>query len=194
VILLFDAMGTVVHEPFVEDVPAFFDMPLEQLVPLLSFEAWCEFETGAIDEAEFRRRFFRDGRDWDYDGLLAVMRRAYRFVDGMEPLLAELRAAGADMHILSNYPSWYRIIEEEVGVARYLPWSFVSCDTGVRKPAPEAYLGAARTLAAAPADCLLIDDRRDNVEAARAVGMRAVRFRTADELRSGLAEYSAWPE
>ena len=185
-VLLFDAMGTIVREPFVDDVPAFFDCELAELVPQLSYEAWADFEKAIIDEAEFRRRFFRDGRAWDYDGLIATLRRAYRYIDGMEQLLAELHAAGATMHILSNYPCWYRIIEEQLAVSRYAPWTFVSCETGVRKPDPEAYLGAARTLGVTPADCLFIDDRPDNVAAARAVGMQAIRFRDTAGLRAAL--------
>jgi HAD superfamily hydrolase (TIGR01509 family) len=196
VILLFDAMSTIVHEPFVKEVPAFFEMPLEELVPQLSYDAWVEFEKGAIDEGEFQRRFFKDGRSWDYDGLVAMLRRTYRYVDGMEALLAELAAANTPMHILSNYPSWYQIIEDRLAVTRFLPWTFVSCDTGVRKPDRDAYLGAARTLGTSPERCLFIDDRRDNVTAARAVGMQAIEFRGTDDLRAQLqlAQHAAGTE
>jgi phosphoglycolate phosphatase-like HAD superfamily hydrolase len=29
-------------------------------------------------------------------------------IEGMEEVLAKLQAAGYDMHIMSNYPVWYR--------------------------------------------------------------------------------------
>jgi FMN phosphatase YigB (HAD superfamily) len=90
------------------------------------------------------------------------------------------------MHVLSNYPTWYLMIEERLGLSRYLPWSFVSCRTGVRKPDPEAFLGAARALALPPGACLFIDDHPANVEAARAVGMQALRFEGAASLRAEL--------
>lgn len=186
-ILLLDAMGTVVAEPFVDAVPAFFGTSLADLVPQLSYEAWCAFECGDIDEDAFRRRFFRDGRDYDHAGLVATLRDAYRYVRGMEELLADLAAAGVDMHILSNYPPWYRMIEDKLRVSRYAAWSFVSCDTGLRKPDPEAFRYACRHLGASPADCVFVDDRADNCAAARDVGLRAIQFEGARALRASLA-------
>ena len=91
------------------------------------------------------------------------------------------------MHALSNYPCWYRLIEERLQLSRYVAWSFVSCETGVRKPAPEAYLHASRTLNVAPERCLFVDDRERNCDAARAVGMDAIVFRSAEQLRQELA-------
>jgi HAD superfamily hydrolase (TIGR01509 family) len=79
------------------------------------------------------------------------------------------------------------MIEERTGLARYVPWSFVSCKTGVRKPDPEAYLGAARLLGVAPAECLFIDDRAVNCKSAEAVGMPSVLFSDAASLRRELA-------
>jgi hypothetical protein len=32
----------------------------------------------------------------------------YDYIDGMEPLLARLQAAGYPLHLMSNYPMWYR--------------------------------------------------------------------------------------
>ena len=90
------------------------------------------------------------------------------------------------MHALSNYTPWYRMVEERTGLSRYVPWSFVSCKTGVRKPDPEAYLGAARLLGVAPSECLFIDDRAVNCEAAEAVGMPSIVFSDAALLRKEL--------
>ncbi len=114
------------------------------------------------------------------------MANAYRWLEGMEELVADLRRAGASLHALSNYSPWYRLIEERLAVSRYVAWSFVSCDTGVRKPDPQAYLGPARALGVDPADCVFVDDREANCRAARAVGMDAIRFRGAGDLRTEL--------
>jgi HAD superfamily hydrolase (TIGR01509 family) len=161
-------------------------MPLAELVPLLSFDAWAEFESGAIDEATFERRFFRDGRAYDHRGLVDTLTEAYRWLPGMEALVRDLAAAGIEMHVLSNYPPWYRIIDHRLGISRYMPWTFVSCQTGVRKPAPEAFAGPLRALARDPADVLFVDDREANCDAARALGICSIRFESADALRTVL--------
>ena len=185
--LLLDVMGTLVYDPFYHEVPAFFGMTLDELIAAKTPSTWAEFELGEIDEATLARRFFADGRSFDLDGLKACMRDAFRYLDGIEALLVELAGRGHELHALSNYAPWYRLIEERLGLSRHLAWSFVSCDTGARKPAPEAYLLAARELERAPADCVFVDDREENVAAARALGFDSLRFESAAQLRAELA-------
>lgn len=188
VVLLLDIMGTVVHDPFFEEVPAFFGLKLQELIELKHPTAWVEFESGLIDEQAFFAKFFRDGRRIDGLGLKEHMRLAYRWVAGMQPLLEELHRTGVPMHALTNYPPWYRLIEQRLGLSRYLQWSFVSCETGVRKPDHESYLGAARRLRRHAHECIFVDDRTINCEAARQVGMTAVRFVDAASFRSWLVD------
>lgn len=172
-------MGTLVTEPYVEDVPKFFGMTLEELFAVKDHTAFLDFEHGRIDELTYGARFFMDGRGLDIEGLKAALYASYQWMDGVEALLAHLGAAGYRIHALSNYSVWYRLIEDKLGLSRYLSWSFVSCLTGHRKPDPEAYLFPARALGVSPESCVFIDDRPKNVDGARRVGMPAV-LRTPD--------------
>ena len=97
------------------------------------------------------------------------------------------------MHTLSNYPAWYRVIEEQVGLSRYVKWTCVSCLTGARKPAAEAFLAATRLTGRAPAECVLIDDSRENCAGAEGVGMAAIHFQNAAELRRELTARGLLP-
>jgi FMN phosphatase YigB (HAD superfamily) len=135
-----------------------------------------EFELGKLEEEQFYASFFQDGTAIDGAGLKRCVAGAYRWVEGMEPLLAELQAQGVAMHALSNYPSWVDLIDQRLGLSRYLELSFVSCHTGLRKPDPQAFLAACDKLGVAPSDCLLVDDRAQNCAAAQALGMHALRF------------------
>jgi FMN hydrolase / 5-amino-6-(5-phospho-D-ribitylamino)uracil phosphatase len=192
-VLFLDVMDTLVHEPFFREMPAHFGLSLEELVAAKHPTAWVEFELGRLGEPEFLRSFFRDGRTYDHAGFLAMVEGAYRWLPGMEALLAELADHGHELHALSNYPCWYERIEARLGLSRYLAWSFVSCRTGVRKPDARAFSGAAEALGVAPAACLLVDDREENCAAARALGMPAVRFTGAAELRDALARRGLLP-
>lgn len=187
--LLLDVMDTLVHDPFFVEVPRFFGTTLPELLPQLHAGAWVEFELDALDEDTFLSRFFADGREVDGAGLVATLRSAYRLLPGIEPLLQELSQRGVAMHALSNYPRWYTIIEEELGLSRFVHWSFVSCHTGLRKPDPAAYRSAASTLGVAPAACIFVDDRRSNCAAAREQGMAALHFSGAATLRQALVEH-----
>lgn len=186
-VLLLDVMGTLVHDPFFVEVPRFFGMTLDALVSSKHPTAWRAFELGEIDEVELGSRFFADGRAFDTEALKRTMRDAYRLLPGIESLLARLSAAGVPMHALSNYPPWYRLVEEAVGLSRFLTWTFVSCETGVRKPDPRAYLEAAHHLGVPPSACTFVDDVPANCEGAAATGMNAIHFTDAQGLEAALA-------
>ena len=178
-VLLFDVMSTLVTEPFLDAMPRHFGMTLDEFKASRDPQPWIEFEHGRITEAEYVADYFLDGTPLDVPAFKAMLFGAYEWMDGVEPLLVRLHAAGYRMYALSNYSVWYEIIEDKLGLSRFMGWDFVSCRTGHRKPDPEAYLTPIREVGE-PADAFIfIDDRPVNVEAARAVGMKAI-LRTPD--------------
>jgi FMN hydrolase / 5-amino-6-(5-phospho-D-ribitylamino)uracil phosphatase len=184
--ILFDVMDTLVSDPFFDVVPAFFGVTLPVLLEQKHPTAWIEFEIGARTPREYYEGMFLDGRSFDHDAFELAVRGSYRFLDGVEPLLKDLVERQHHMHALSNYPTWYRWIEQKLALSRYVAWSFVSCHTKLRKPDPAAYLNAAESLGKKPEDCLFIDDRPLNCAAAEAVGMQTILFSGASGLRDEL--------
>lgn len=188
-VILWDLMDTLVRDPFFTHMAPFFGLSFEQLLEHKHPSAWLEFELGAIDEGELFARVFRDGRPVDGQGLKRSMQAGYRFIDGIEPLLRELKSRRVPMHLLSNYPPWYDLCDAQTGFSSFVEPSFVSCKTGVRKPDREAYLGACRALDKEPERCLFIDDRAKNCRAAEAAGLHAIHFRgDVPALRAKLRE------
>uniref|UniRef100_A0A7N0VIR7 Uncharacterized protein n=1 Tax=Kalanchoe fedtschenkoi TaxID=63787 RepID=A0A7N0VIR7_KALFE len=182
-VLLFDIMDTLVRDPFYEDVPAFFRMSMKELLECKHPTAWIEFEKGQISEMELARKFFKDGRHFDLEGLKDCMIRGYSYLDGVEELLRDLKRNDYEMHAFTNYPIWYQLIEDKLKVSHYLSWTFCSCLTGKRKPDLDFYLEALRHLQVEAADCIFIDDRLKNVEAASNVGIVGIQFKSAKLLR-----------
>lgn len=180
-------MDTVVVDPVHKELPGFFGITTQELFTKRDPTAWRSFEIDAISETECLNRLFATQRPFDHDAFRACVRDAYRYVDGMRELLEELSAKKVEMHALSNYSSWYRLIDDRLAVSRYMPWTFVSFVTGVRKPDPRAYTNVIDTLGGPAEQYLFIDDREVNCQAARAVGMFAHRFTSAPELRRELA-------
>lgn len=187
-ILLWDVMGTLVHDPFFSEMPEFFGMTFDELLEVKHPSAWLRFERAELSESDFLRSFFADGRDFDRSGFVNAVRSAYRWLPGLEELLGELRDAGCRMHAFSNYPIWYQLIEERLELSRFLDWTFVSCLTGLRKPDSAAYVHASSTLGVDPKRCLFIDDRESNCDAAREHGINALRFEGVEPLRVSLRE------
>ncbi|XP_010245950.1 PREDICTED: uncharacterized protein LOC104589354 isoform X2 [Nelumbo nucifera] len=169
-ILLFDVMDTIVRDPFYQDVPAFFRMPMKELIECKHPTAWIDFELGLINETDLARKFFKDGRTFDLEGLKECMRRGYSYTDGVETLLRR-----------------YTIIEDKLKISKYLSWTFCSCIIGKRKPAVDSYLEVLRRLKVEPSNCIFIDDRMLNVEAAMNAGIVGLHFKDAASLEQDLS-------
>ena len=151
-------------------------MSFKELLAAKHPTAWLDFERGVLDEAAFFATFFADGRAVDGPGLRSAMRGAYAFVPGMEALLARLHAAGYELHAFSNYPDWWRLVEERLVLSRFLDWTAVSClpaMRGARKPEPEAFAAAAQAAGGEAAHLVLIV-RAPRVHAALRCGLTSV--------------------
>lgn len=190
-ILLFDVMSTLVYDPIASEIPEFFGMSLPELYDRKHPTAWQRFERGEISESTFYDIYLPD-RSQPVDGaaLRDVLYNAYRWLDGMEPLLAELADADVELHAFSNYPIWYEIIDDKLQLSRFLDWTFVSWNTGLRKPHKEAYIDVIDTLEVSAGDCLFIDNRRENCRAARQVGIDSIVFEDRTALVGELEQRS----
>jgi putative hydrolase of the HAD superfamily len=108
--------------------------------------------------------------------------------DGAIGILAELAASDKCMIGALNNEARetndYRLVN--FGLRRYLKFAFTSCYMGIRKPDPYIYRHALGILGKPAERTLFIDDRLENVAAAAAVGMKAIRFTGADALRHDL--------
>jgi HAD superfamily hydrolase (TIGR01509 family) len=186
-IVLFDVMDTLVVDPVHHELPAFFGLTTAELFAKRDPTAWRSFEVDAITERECLERLFAEQPPFDHEKFKAHVQAAYRWVPGMEALVVELAQKNVAMHAFSNYSSWYRMIDAQLNLSRYMPWSFVSFLTKVRKPAPEAYANAIATLNRPPRELLFVDDREVNCAPARAAGMHAHVFKGVDGLRGDLA-------
>ncbi len=116
----------------------------------------------------------------------------HRLTEGVVALLAELEPTGVRLACLSNDVSeWSKLLREQFGLGEYVTDWFISGDIGVRKPDPEAFATLCRRLDVVPDRVLLIDDREENVTAARDAGFQALHFgaphlSTMDQLRKEL--------
>jgi FMN phosphatase YigB (HAD superfamily) len=183
----------LVTEPFLTTMPDFFGMTLAELRQAVDGAAWVEFEKGQLSEAEFCQSFFLDRRTIDTAALRACLTNTYQWIDGMRAILADLCDAEYSIHALSNYPVWYEMIEQKLELSEFLEWTFVSCLTGLRKPDEQAFLGAALQLGVTPAECIFIDDRDENVEAARSLGMLSLLMDEPARVREELEQRSVLP-
>ncbi|WP_310583673.1 HAD family phosphatase [Deinococcus sp.] len=70
---------------------------------------------------------------------------------------------------------------------------FTSCYLGLSKPGPAIYRLALDLAGVLPGQALMIDDRLQNVEAARSVGMQAIHFQDTGHLQAELETLGVTP-
>ncbi len=102
--------------------------------------------------------------------------------------LSQLHAAGFKTGLLSNMP-----VDLMTYVLANCQWmenftfKTFSCEVRLLKPDPAIYEHSLRGLGVAAAEALFVDDRENNIQAARTLGMRAIQFRSVAQLKDELA-------
>lgn len=108
-------------------------------------------------------------------------------------IIRALRKEGVDCHLATNQEAHKaRYMSEVLGYKDLFDREVYSCRLGVAKPAPAFFRAVVDSLRLEPGRALFIDDRRENVEAARQVGMRGAVFSLdsgADGLREVLRDF-----
>ncbi|GGE46756.1 haloacid dehalogenase [Marinicauda pacifica] len=111
-------------------------------------------------------------------------------VETMDTLVAELAAAGYPQYGLSNLPA-----EKWGALLRMYPFLDALADTvvsgqeGVIKPDPHIYEITKQRVPFAAGDVLFVDDRAENIDAARQAGFLGHVFTGEAELRRALADH-----
>ena len=111
------------------------------------------------------------------DRLLRLLLAAFetRALPDAEPAIRQLRQAGVRTGVLSNFSYLLPLLLDEVGLASSLDPVVFSAAAGAEKPDPAIFHVAARAVAAASRDCVLVgDDLVSDVGGARAAGMPVV--------------------
>jgi HAD superfamily hydrolase (TIGR01509 family) len=192
-VLLFDVGGVLVQLSGVEAMLEWLDNGISedefwrrwlQSVPVR------QFETGQIDADEFAI-----GVTSEFG--LAVEPRQFleafiRWPTGLYPGTLEMLAripSSYQRAVLSNSNAlhWPRV-QTEMQLGAAFDNNFVSHLTGRIKPDAAAFEHVMESLGCSPASVLFLDDNLLNVDAAKRVGMQAVRVRGIDETRLALIE------
>jgi HAD superfamily hydrolase (TIGR01509 family) len=99
---------------------------------------------------------------------------------GALDLLDRLAEYGCELALASSTPeNRVTIILHRLGMLDRFRVIVTGSDVSKGKPDPEIFLAAATRLGRQPADCVVIEDSRNGVLAAKAAGMKCVGFKTA---------------
>jgi epoxide hydrolase-like predicted phosphatase len=127
---------------------------------------------------------------------LSDFRREYFSGDRVDQKLVHL-IEGLRSHykigLLSNAPDKLEIwLENDWGIRDLFDAIVYSAQVGMAKPDPAMFHLILERLGLSPSETLFIDDYPRNVEAALALGLKAIRFTGTDALLDELRRYLSW--
>jgi len=153
-----------------------------------------EYPLFRLERGELTEREFLDDLAWGLEEELGHRPKLHRFreiwfeaLEPNEPMLAlmrELSERGYRMAILTNnVREWEELWRSKLPVDEIFELVVDSAWVGMRKPEPEIYTLTIDRLDSDldPAQCLFIDDNELNVDAARDLGLKAVRFESNEQ-------------
>ena len=108
---------------------------------------------------------------------------------GVRELLSELTRRGVPRALASSsWPNWVKALLESTGLDGYFDVTVSSTAVENGKPAPDIFLYTAKALHVEPAQCIVLEDSRTGVLAAKAAGMYTVQVRAASTALPPLPE------
>lgn len=155
-------------------------------------------DQGAAGVAAYWRAIAGEiGADWDdarVHELWAADLRSWLSVNpAVIDVLADLRAGGTQLALLSNAGQDYASYFRHGPLGDYFSACYVSGELGLLKPQPEIFLHVLGDLGISPAGAVFTDNRASNVAAARALGITGHVFTGAGRLRAFLTSLAANP-
>ncbi|ANA82749.1 HAD-superfamily hydrolase, subfamily IA, variant 3 [Paenibacillus vortex V453] len=98
-------------------------------------------------------------------------------IDGIRELLAELKARNIPAAIASSSPPVFiKAVLRKFDLLDHFECVVSGEEVERGKPAPDVYLKAAELLGVKPQDCMVLEDARHGVAAAKAAGMKCIGF------------------
>ena len=143
-------------------------------------------ETGELSESDFETTFGKRLGLENPDGLIDSMFTGMKPVEPMVDAVRQIRASELLTGLVSN--SWSTGHYDRKLLAELFDVVVISAEVGLHKPQPEIYLLATERLEVEPAECIFVDDLKENCEGAEAVGMTAIRHRDPQETIARLTE------
>jgi putative hydrolase of the HAD superfamily len=143
-----------------------------------------DFETGRLSLDDYlRRTVFHDPRPFDEQAYKQFMFDSSSVLSGLE-MLKQVASSGSYLLGMLNNES-LELNNDRIakfGLRDYFDVYFSSCYVGFWKPDPEIYRLALNVTQREPAECVFIDDRALNVEAAQQLGICGILYESPEQL------------
>jgi len=148
-----------------------------------------EFELGRLTGPEYHCHVMRlFGADIPYQEFSTMYGDIFTEIPATGRLLRRLHAR-YPLYLLSDTNEiHFGYVTKTVDVLRLFDQCIVSYEVGAMKPGPRMFQEVLRRSGLPASACVFLDDRWENVEGAKRVGMHAIHFQSADQCAADLTQ------
>ena len=156
---------------------------------MISSDYWEQMDEGLIQEKEAITHFIEAMPHYKEE-IQLFWKHPEGFVEEYTyaaPMIQQLQQKGYKVYLLSNYPlGMYQIHWPTFSFFKMVDGYIVSAQECMKKPDERIYRLLCERYRLKAEECLFVDDRQVNVEAAIAIGMESVLFEDYEKLASYL--------
>ena len=148
---------------------------------------WTALTSGEISEDDYWDSFLRlTNLHLDKKELKQIIRSELRPLKQNAEVIPFLDGS-YKLAVLSNHArEWAQFMEREFDFFKYFDQIIFSCHVHLRKPDPQIYRLALARIDSKPDQCLFVDDKKRNTDAAAALGMKTLTLERNASLREEL--------
>ena len=151
---------------------------------------WDEFDKGALTEEQVLELFVANDPSVENEirKIHENMKDIIEVYPYSIPWMEELKSKGFQVYILSNFSGkQYRECGEKLEFIKHADDAILSFQEKQVKPQPEIYETLLTRYQLNPSECIFLDDKPQNIIAARKAGMHGIVFRSFDQAKEWLA-------
>ncbi len=160
---------------------------------VMSSPLWNEFDREAIEPIKVIEEFKKNNPKYvrEIDLFFENIKDIVVQFDYTEPFIKELKDKGYQVYLLSNYPSFvFELhIKDKYNFLPYIDGKIVSGYVKMIKPEPEIYQLLLQTYHLKAEECVFLDDKQENIEAALEMGMKGIVFHSYEQAREELKQW-----
>ena len=192
--LLFDCSNTLLRFSSKADLAASLRDPerAERIHnTFFQSEHWKQFDNGLLTDGEMKEIFqpLFSAEDWAVaENYFDTFTDHYVPFEGIEDLLAELKAKGYRLYLVSDYPPRFTRLWETYGFFRLFDGRAVSYEVHGSKRDLRLFSYLLETYGLDPAECLFFDDMECLVDNAKEFGIDGHVFKGTEDLRRYLKD------
>ena len=172
--LVLDMYGVIVKQTGDDFVP-YVQQTFPNLSPEEIYTPWFKADIGELTSLEVWKAI---GFQGDLEKLEKEYLDSIELMDGFIDFIEKVKNKYKLASTSNDSSRWSKYRREKFEINRYFDVISISGDLKIQKPDERIFLHTIEKLGLKPEDCIYIDDREGNLEAAKKVGMNPILLNT----------------